>query len=195
MRALPLLPVALLLALASAPSASAAEAPLAGERLTAVLKSDKAWCSGWREEDQSCEEIVFLDAKDGQITQTRRYRIAEDLDLHMVIRETVTLERDRLCSTYRFAELDVVVLADGQPAPAEQTLAAMALVAGAMADVEGKKACEAFTRDDATGDIHSRVTLDGEAAPEFDSDYRLLAPDARIKLRPLFEDTETSTIA
>jgi hypothetical protein len=56
-----------------------------------------------------------------------------------------------------------------------------------MASLEGKKSCEAYVRDEATGELKATVTLDGEAAPEFDSTYRLIPPDTRILLRPLFE--------
>ena len=47
-------------------------------------------------------------------------------------------------------------------------------------------------RDEVTGELKSNVTLDGEAAPEFDSVYRLITPDTRILLRPMFEDEEKS---
>ncbi|MBP7704625.1 MAG: hypothetical protein KA105_05005 [Caulobacter sp.] len=194
MRFLRRLAFAALLALPVAAPAWAADVPLKGAGLTSVLESDKVWCAAWREDDQSCEEVLFLDAKAGKVIQTRRYQLSDTSSVELVVRETVKIEADRLCSTYRFADLDIVVLADGSPAPAEQAAPAMSLVAALMAELEGKKTCETLVRDDKTGAIKSSVTIDGEVAPEFDADYRLLAPDARIKLRPLFEDTPDTSV-
>lgn len=194
MRAFQALAIAAVLALPAALPAQAAEAPLTREGLVALLKSDKVWCSSWRDEDQSCEDIAFLEAAGDLVTQISRYRMSQTPDLQMVVRETVKMEGASLCSTFKFAELDVVVLMDGEPAEAEQALPILSILAQSMADLEGKKACEAYIRDDATGEVKGRVTLDGEAAPEFDSTYRLIAPDTRIQLRPVFEDTEATSI-
>ena len=108
----------------------------------------------------------------------------------MVVRETVSVEGGALCSTFRFDDLDIVVLMDDEPAPPEQAASILAILAESMASLEGKKTCEAYVRDDVTGELKASVTLDGEAAPEFDSIYRLITPDTRILLRPLFEDEE-----
>lgn len=194
MRALQALALAAALALPAALPAQAAEAPLTREGLVALLKSDKVWCSSWRDKDQSCEDIAFLEAAGDLVTQISRYRMSQTPDLQMVVRETVKMEGASLCSTFKFAELDVVVLMDGEPAEAEQALPILSILAQSMADLEGKKACEAYVRDDATGEVKGKVTLDGEAAPEFDSIYRLIAPETRIQLRPVFEDTEATSI-
>lgn len=194
MRALQALALAAALALPAALPAQAAEAPLTREGLVALLKSDKVWCSSWRDKDQSCEDIAFLEAAGDLVTQISRYRMSQTPDLQMVVRETVKMEGASLCSTFKFAELDVVVLMDGEPAEAEQALPILSILAQSMADLEGKKACEAYVRDDATGEVKGKVTLDGEAAPEFDSIYRLLTPETRIQLRPVFEDTEATSI-
>lgn len=194
MRALQALVLAVVVALPAALPAQAAEAPLTREGLVALLKSDKVWCSSWRDKDQSCEDIAFLEAAGDLVTQISRYRMSQTPDLQMVVRETVKMEGASLCSTFKFAELDVVVLMDGEPAEAEQALPILAILAQSMADLEGKKACEAYVRDDATGEVKGKVTLDGEAAPEFDSIYRLIAPETRIQLRPVFEDTEATSI-
>lgn len=194
MRAFPAFALAVAVALPIALPARASEAPLTREGLLAVIKSDKVWCSSWRDKDQSCEDIAFVEVKGADtVDQISRYRMSQSPDLQMVVRETVKVEGAALCSTFRFAALDIVVLMDGEPAEAEQALPILAILAQSMADLEGKKTCEAFARDDATGEIKGRVTLDGEAAPEFDSIYRLIAPTTRIQLRPVFEDTEAIT--
>jgi len=193
MRAFPAFALAAALALPAALPARAAEAPLTRDGLLAVLKSDKVWCSSWRDKDQSCEDIAFVEARGDTVSQTSRYRMSQSPDLQMVVRETVKVEGAALCSTFQFAALDIVVLMDGEPAEAQQALPILAILAQSMADLEGKKACEAYVRDDATGELKGKVTIDGEAAPEFDSIYRLIAPSTRIQLRPVFEDTEATT--
>lgn len=181
-------------ALAIAPPVQAAEKPLTREALLSVLKTDQVWCSGWRARDQSCEDVAFIDVLPGnKVRQVSRYRMSSDPDLQMVVRETVDVVGGALCSTFRFTDLDIVVLMDNEPAPREQSASILAVLAQSMASLEGKKTCEAYVRDEATGELKSTVTLDGEAAPEFDSTYRLIAPDTRILLRPMFEVEEQST--
>ncbi len=192
MRALQVL--ALILAVA-APSAALgrADRPLTGDGLVAAIASDQAWCAGWREADQSCEEVVFLEAAENLVSQTRRYRIYEGADFEMVVRNTAKIEAGKLCWTYRFAEMEVAFLEAGVRAAPEQAAAMTVVLRETMADLEGKVACEAFSRDEATGEIAAAATLDGERAPEFDSRFRLLAPDARVKLRGVFEDKPEPT--
>lgn len=187
---------AAVLAFAPAPPASAADKPVSRDGLLSMLKSDQVWCSAWQDTDRSCEDIAFLDVlPDNQIRQVSRYRMSAEPNLEMVVRETMTLEGDALCSVFRFDDLDIVVLMDDQPAPMEQAAPILAILAQSMAHLEGKKSCEAYARDDATGDVKGHVTLDGEAAPEFDSTYRLLTPDTRILLRPMFQhEDETTTV-
>lgn len=199
MRALQALALAAVLTLPVAPllvatTAHAAEIPLTGDGLLAAIKSDKVWCSRWHDKDQSCEEVTFLEAKKDVISQTRRYLMSNEADIEMVVREKLKLENGALCSTFKFEDLDIVVLSGGEPAPDEQAITTRAVIAALMADLEGKKTCTAFTRDDKTGLVKSTLTLDGQAAPEFDTDYRLLSPDTRIQLRPVFEDTQASSI-
>ncbi|MES2034217.1 MAG: hypothetical protein V4466_08580 [Pseudomonadota bacterium] len=193
MRAFQAFALAAALALPVALPARAAEAPLTRDGLLGVLKSNKVWCSSWRAKDQSCEDIAFVEAKGDEVKQISRYRISDQPDLQMVVRETVKVEGAALCSTFHFNALDIVVLMDGEPAETEQTLPLLAILAQSMADLEGKKSCEVFVRDDATGELKGTVTLDGEAAPEFDSIYQLIAPETRIQLRPVFEDAEAVT--
>lgn len=186
--------IAAALALPVALPAQAAEKPLTRDALLTVLKANQVWCSGWRAKDQSCEDVAFIDLLPGnKVQQVSRYRVSSDPDLQMVVRETVDVEGGTLCSTFRFTDLDIVVLMDNEPAPQEQAAGILAVLAQSMANLEGKKTCEAYVRDEATGELKSTVTLDGEAAPEFDSIYRLIAPDTRILLRPLFEGEEQST--
>lgn len=194
MRALQALALAAFLALPVATTAHAGDVPLTRDGLLAAIKSDKVWCSRWQDKDQSCEEVTFLEAKKDIISQTRRYRMSDSADIEMVVSEKLKLEGGALCSTFKFENLDIVVLSGGEPAPDEQALTTRAVIATIMADLEGKKSCAAFTQDDKTGLVKSTITLDGQAAPEFDTDYRLLSPDTRIQLRPVFEDAEASNI-
>lgn len=178
-------------ALTVALPARAADRPLTRDALIAVLKTDQIWCSAWRDKDQSCEDVAFIDLLPGdKVRQVSRYRMSAEPDLQMVVRETVSVEGGALCSVFRFNDLEIVVLVDEEPAPAEQSAPILAILAESMANLEGRKACEAYVHDEATGELKSRVTLDGEAAPEFDSIYRLIKPDTRILLRPMFEDAE-----
>ena len=161
--------------------------------LVATIKSDQAWCGGWRDADRSCEEIVFLETAKGAVSQTRRYRIYEGSDFEMVVRNTAKLEGGKLCWTYRFAEIDIAFLDAGERAQREQAAAMMMVMRETMSDLEGKLACEAFSRDEKTGEISATTTLDGERAPEYDHRFRLLDPDARVKLRGVFEDKPEPT--
>ncbi len=167
--------------------------PLTRDGLVAAIESERAWCAGWRETDQSCEEIVFLEAQKNLVSQTRRYRIYEGADFEMVVRNTARFEGGKLCWTYRFAEMDIAFLEAGVRASTEQSAAMMMVMRETMSELEGKVACDAFTRDEATGEIAAATTLDGERAPEYDSRFRLLAPDVRVKLRGVFEDAPEPT--
>lgn len=186
-----LLPAALgLLAIVPATFVQAAppEGQLTGDTLTQLLKSDHVWCGEWRGRDTSCEDVGFVDVIDAKTyRQTYRYQLSDSPDLQMVVRQTVTLEGDALCAQFKFAELDVVVLEDGGPASPESSAPVIAMLADSMQSLEGKKTCEHFARDAASGDLTSFVTLDGQVSPDFDSRYRLLTPDARINLRPLIQ--------
>lgn len=194
MRALQALAVAAALCLASGAgvAARAAEVPLTRDTLVAALKSDSVWCSWWRDRDRSCEDVAYTDGIDGdQVSQVSRFRLWDDPDLQIVVRETRMLKDGALCSTFRFLDLEIAVLSDGVEAPTEQALPVLAMLAQSMADLEGKKTCEVFTRDEATGLLRSTATVDGEPAPEYDTEYRLTAPEIRIRLRPMIDSGET----
>ncbi len=184
-----------LIAALSAPTVALAQVarPLSRDALVATIKSDRTWCAGWRETDKSCEEVVFLEAGKGVISQTRRYRIYEGADFEVILRNTAKIERDGLCWTYRFAEIDIAFLDAGERAQREQAAAMMMVMRETMSDLEGKVVCEAFSRDEKTGEISATTTLDGERAPEYDHRFRLLDPDARVKLRGVFEDKPEPT--
>ena len=173
--------------------ARAADKPLTREALVAVLKTEQVWCSGWRAQDQSCEDIALSELQGDKVRQVSRYRMSTEPNLEMVVRETVSIEGDALCSTFRFNDLEILVLVDDEPAPVEQAAPILAILAQSMAHLEGKKSCEAYVQDDATGDLKASVTLDGEAAPEFGSIYRLIKPDTRSLLRPVFKDEDEPT--
>lgn len=193
MRFWTLLTAAAALSLPFALPSRAADKPLTREALVAVLKTEQVWCSGWRDQDQSCEDIALSELQGDKVRQISRYRMSLVPNLEMVVRETVNIEGDALCSTFRFNDLEILVLVDDEPAPVEQAAPILAILAQSMAHLEGKKSCEAYVQDDATGELKASVTLDGEAAPEFDSVYRLLKPDTRILLRPVFKDEDEPT--
>lgn len=193
MRLLPALAFVAALAASGAAAAQPAGKPLTPSAVSALIKDQKAWCSAWQAGDQSCEELVFLDAVNDKVTQTRRYRMADSGEVEIVIRQQLTLDSDGLCWTFKFLDLDIAILNEGHRASAEQAAAMVVLIRERMADLEGKRTCERFVRDGATGDILSTTTVDGAPAPEFDSRFRLLSPDTRIKLRPLIEFTEEPT--
>lgn len=189
-----LLPAACaLLALAPATFVQAAPADglLTGDNLAQLLKSDHVWCGEWRGRDTSCEDVGFVDVIDAKtFRQTYRYQLSDSPDMEMVVRQTVSLEGDALCSQFKFSDLDIVVLEDGAPASPEASAPVIAMLADTMQGLEGKKTCEHFRRDVSTGEVTSFVTLDGEINSDYDSRYRLLTPDARINLRPLIQPEE-----
>jgi hypothetical protein len=169
-------------------SAQAADMKLDRKAVIDLAKGDKVLCSDWRAKDASCGDVGFMEVVDADhIRQTYRYQLAIEPDLQVLVQETTQLEGDALCSVFRYQALDVLVLLDGKPAPAEQALAIAALFQDSMAKYEGKKACESFSRDTATGEIQSTVTVDGQPTPTLDTTYRLLSPDDRIHLRPADE--------
>ncbi len=196
-----LLPAACaLLALAPATlRAAPAEGQITGDSLAQLLKADHVWCGEWRGRDTSCEDVGFVEVLDAKTyRQTYRYQLSDSPDLQMVVRQTVKLDGDALCANFKFAELDIVVLEDGEPASPETTAPVIAMLADSMSALEGKMTCEHFKRDASTGDVTSFVTLDGKLSPDFDSRYRLLTNDARINLRPLIQpedDTANTSIA
>ena len=194
-------PAALVLAAALAATRTAvaqagpqpAARPLTRQDVAALVKQDASWCGGWRKSDDSCEELVFLATDKDGVLQTRRYLLADEGVVELVVRQRVTLDNDGLCWTYRFVDLDIAVLNEGQRASAEQSAAMVLLMRERMADLEGKRSCERFARDAATGDILSTTTLDGAPAPELDTRFRLLPQDARIKLRGLIDFSNEPT--
>lgn len=195
-----LLPAACaLLALAPAAyvRAAPADGPLTGDSLTQLLKGDHVWCGEWRTRDTSCEDVGFVEAIDAKTyRQTYRYQLSDSPDMQMIVRQTVSLEGDALCSQFKFADLEIVVLEDGEQASPETSAPVIAMLADTMSSLEGKKTCEHFKRDVSTGDVTSFVTLDGEVNPDYDSRYRLLTPDARINLRPLIQpEDDTSGVS
>lgn len=195
MRLLPALALLAALAASGPTLAQSPGKPLARDAVTSLLKGNDAWCAAWRQSDRSCEEVIFLQSAKDSVTQTRRYRMSDRGGVEMVVRQSGKLEDQGLCWTFRFVDLDIAFLNEGVRAPAEQSAALILLMRESMSELEGKKVCERFSRDGATGEVLSTTTIDGEVAPEFESRFRLLAPDERVKLRPLFEldDEPTST--
>ena len=90
MRALQVLALGALIAL-PATAAGAAEAPLSGKSLLTLMAEDRVWCSGWRDKDQSCEDVAFLEVKGKEVSQISRFRMLSDPDVQLVVRETLKL--------------------------------------------------------------------------------------------------------
>ncbi|WGM39131.1 hypothetical protein [Caulobacter sp. NIBR1757] len=183
-----LLTLAALAAVSIAPAALAGEAPLDREALRGLAASGEALCGGWRDRDDSCEDVGFMELlPQDQVLHTYRFRISFEPDYEIVMQETATIEDGALCSTYSLANLTVRVLADGQAAPTEQTLAISAMFEESLAEFEGKQVCESYFRDQATGELTTVVTIDGVRNPDLESSYRILTKDERIHLRQMDE--------
>ena len=183
-----LLTLAVLAAVSIAPAALAGEAPLDREALRGLATSGEALCGGWRDRDDSCEDVGFMELlPQDQVLHTYRFRISFEPDYEIVMQETATIEDGALCSTYSLANLTVRVLADGQAAPTEQTLAISAMFEESLAEFEGKQVCESYFRDQATGELTTVVTIDGVRNPDLESSYRVLTKDERIHLRQMDE--------
>lgn len=178
-------------ALAIAPAALAGEAPLDREALRSLAQSGEALCGGWRDRDDSCEDVGFLELlPQDQVLHTYRFRISFEPDYEVVMQETATIEDGALCSTYSIANLTVRVLADGEAAPTEQSLAISALFQDSLAQYEGKQVCESYFRDQTTGELTTVVTIDGVRDPDLESSYRVLTKDDRIHLRQIDESAD-----
>lgn len=186
-----LLTLALAAGVLIAPAAFAGEAPLDREALRSLAKSGDPLCGGWRGRDQSCEDVGFLELlPQDQVLHTYRFRISFEPDYEVVMQETTTIEDGGLCSTYSTDNLKLQVLADGGAAPTEQSLAIGAMFETAMAEYEGKKVCESYFRDPATGELSTVVTIDGIRDPGLESNYRILSKDERIHLRQMDESAD-----
>lgn len=186
-----LLAMALLATVSIAPAALAGEAPLDREALRGLAQSGSPLCGGWRDRDDSCEDVGFMELlPQDQVLHTYRFRISFEPDYEVVMQETATIEDGALCSTYSTASLTLRVLSDGQPAPMEQALSISALFQESLAEYEGKRVCESFFRDAGTGELSTVVTIDGERNPELESHYRVLQPQERIHLRQLDESVD-----
>ena len=186
-----LLTLAMLASVSIAPAALAGEAPLDREALRGLAQSGNPLCGGWRDRDDSCEDLGFMELlPQDQVLHTYRFRISFEPDYEVVMQETATIEDGALCSTYSLAGTTLRVLADGKAAPFEQAMAISALFQETLAEYEGKRVCESFFKDASTGELTTVVTIDGERDPELESRYRVLQPEERIHLRQLDESVD-----
>lgn len=175
----------------AAPAARAGEAPLDREALRDLAESGATLCGGWRDRDDSCEDVGFMELlPQDQVLHTYRFRVSLEPDYEVVMQETTTIRDNALCSTYSSDGLSVRVLADGKPAPLEQALAISALFQSSLAEYEGKQVCEAYFRDPASGELSTVVTIDGVRDPTLESSYRILTKDDRIHLREMDESID-----
>ncbi|HYE45102.1 MAG TPA: hypothetical protein VEA44_04930 [Caulobacter sp.] len=165
-------------------SATAASAPpsLGRAALVELVKDGKPLCGGWRPKDGSCEDIGFMEVlADGQVAQTYRFKLSDDYEIAM--RQTVKFEGNALCAEFRWEDLEVAVLREGQRAPFSESLALTAMLQNSLEEFTGKTICETYQRNAATGELTTEVTVDGERYPALDADYRILSPGDRIHLR------------
>lgn len=182
---------AMLTSASIAPAAWADEAPLDREALRGLAQSGDPLCGGWRDRDDSCEDVGFMELlPEDQVLHTYRFRVSFDPDYEVVLQETVTIEDGALCSTYSTTNLKIRVLSDGEAAPTEQSLAIGAMFQDSLADYEGKQVCETYFRDGATGELSTVVTIDGERDQDLESRYRVLGKEDRIHLRQLDESVD-----
>ncbi|MDB5471606.1 MAG: hypothetical protein JWR84_3166 [Caulobacter sp.] len=186
-----LLMLAALAGVSIAPAAFAGEAPLDREALRSLARSGEALCGGWRDRDDSCEDVGFIElVAPDEVLHTYRFRISFEPDYEVVMQETATIEDGALCSTYSVGNLKVRVLADGEAAPTEQSMAISAMFQDSLAEFEGKQVCESYFRDQATGELNTVVTIDGIRNPDLESSYRVLTKDDRIHLRQMDESAD-----
>ncbi len=186
-----LLALAAVAGLSITTTAVAGEAPLDREALRGLAQSGAALCGGWRDRDDSCEDVGFMELLPrDQVLHTYRFRLSFEPDYEVVMQETATIEDGALCSTYSVANLKLRVLADGEAAPTEQSMAISALFQESLSEYEGKQVCESFYRNGQTGELTTVVTIDGERSPDLESNYRVLAPQDRIHLREMDESID-----
>jgi hypothetical protein len=172
----------------AAPAAQAAEHVLTRAEVTKLAKDHAILCEGWRDLDESCQSLLFLDmSASGDITETDRMQLAEEPDVAVGIKNPVFLDGAAVCTTVDFGAGHTVILMDGEPSDNEMAAGFLEALKLSLAAYDGKRACETFRRDDVTGAIKSSTTIDGRPAPELESNYRLLPENARVRLRPLIE--------
>ena len=168
--------------------ASAQEPALGKAEVLALAKAHGVLCEGWRDQDESCQSLLFLDVGAGEaVTELNRLQIADTPDVGVGIANDVTLEGGAICTTVDFGPEHTVILMDGTPSDEEMAGHFLDALKTTLAAYDGKRACETFRRDAGSDVIRSSTTIDGKPAPELDSVYRLLPGDARVRLRPLIE--------
>ncbi len=168
--------------------ALADERPLGKAEVMKMAGEHVILCEGWRDVDESCQSVLFLDSPDGKtLTATNRLQIADEPDVAVAIRDPATLEGGAVCTTVDFGPEHTVMLLDGEPSANELAGHFLDALKVSLAAYDGRLACETFRRDDATGVFKSSTTIDGAAAPELDSVYRRLPEGSRVRLRPLLE--------
>ncbi|NBB15752.1 hypothetical protein GVN21_10335 [Caulobacter sp. SLTY] len=168
---------------AASPGGSGANSPTLGRTaLVELARTGQPLCGGWRPKDDSCEDIGFMEVlADGQVRQTYRFKLSDDYEIAM--RQTVKFEGDALCAVFRWDEIDVVVLRDGDRAPMSESLPLTIMLQSSLEEFNGKTICETYQRDTVTGEITTTVTVDGQRDPALDADYRVLDKGDTIHLR------------
>ena len=168
---------------AAAPGGSGGTGPTLGRTaLIELANGGQPLCGGWRPKDDSCEDIGFMEVlADGQVRQTYRFKLSEEYEVAM--RQTVKFEGDALCAVFRWDEIDVVVLRDGERAPMSESLPLTVMLQSSLEEFDGKTICETYQRDTASGELTTTVTVDGERYPALDADYRVLDHGDTIHLR------------
>ncbi|HYF23956.1 MAG TPA: hypothetical protein VD929_11215 [Caulobacteraceae bacterium] len=179
----------------AAGSGAAAERRLTGDDLRDLARRETLWCDTYVEKTDDCDAITLLRLlPDGRVAETSQLLIQQDPNVDVVIQDTVRIDGDRLCE--RFADLSEKMRfrMNGSPAPAMLSLQLQALFAASTQDLEGKMVCQAFYRDEATGELREELTVDGARREDLESVYRIKEGDGAWMLRPQIgagEDDET----
>lgn len=178
------------------PKARAAEQVMTRADILQLASEHRALCEGWRDQDQSCQSLLFLDVKaGGQLSETNRLQIADEPDVAVGILSDASLDGVAICTTLDLAPGHTVILMDGEPSDSEMAGQFLTALRASLAIYDGKRACETFRRDEATGVIRSTTTIDGKPAPELSSVYRQLPDTARVRMRPIIQgDSDEQSI-
>jgi len=169
----------------AATASQAAERRLTGDDLRDLARRETLWCDSYVEKTDDCDAITLLRLlPDGRVLQTSQVLIQQDPNVDVVIQDTVEVRGDQLCEKFEGLSDKMRFRMNGSPAPAMLSLQLGALFASATQDLEGKTVCQAFYRDEATGELREEMTADGVRREDLESVYRLKEGEGAWMLRP-----------
>lgn len=183
--------IALSLTLCAGQAAAAAEAPFSRQAVLDTAAKGLVWCSNFDDKTGACEQVATLSpGAAGAIRQSGLMRLMADPDVQIAFTNPAVLEGDALCADMSFKAEEVVVLIGGQPATSDQAAPILDMMRALTAEFEGKRECETYVHDPATGLVRSVVKVDGAARPDLDDTYKLLPAGADYRLRPLISPAD-----